>query len=253
MTRAVLLLAALTVSTALAHAQPTLGVGGGVESLSAGYADGRALAAQLTLPRGGGWTRLDATLLDRFGERTVVVGAAAGHDIGERTVVTGALAGSTSGLIAPRVAASVAVGRRLTARRNVLATVGAGVRESRDGHLDLDALAEVAVYGERVVLQAGGRVSQSTPGSAWGGGGFVALTLVDGRGREVSARMAATQEAWAVFTPEARTDVSFLSAEATAAWREPVSGPWSATLGAGLYVNPYYTRVGLQTGVVRRF
>ena len=250
--RLAVLAAGLTCAAPVA-AQRSVAVTGGVESLSAGYADGRSADLTLTLPRAGGWTRLDAGVLDRFGEQTVLVGAAASHNLSDRTVLTGSAGFSASGLIAPRATAALVVGRRLRRDKRVVASAGGAVREARDGHLDLDALGELAVYADGAVVQFGGRVSQSRPGPAWGGGAFVAVTLGDPAARSMTARLAGGREAWTVLAPDQRLDVSFRSWEASAVWREPVGGPWAATLQAGLYANPYYTRLGLRTGVVRRF
>ena len=254
MPRLPLLLAALVAALAApASAQRSVAVGGGVESLTAGFANGRSVDVVLTLPRRTGWTRLDAGVLDRFGERTVIVGAAASYHASDRTVVTGSLAASGSGLIAPRTSAALLVGRRLGRDKRVVATLGGAFREARDGHVDVDALGEVAVYRDGVVAQIGGRLSQSRPGPAVGGGAYVAVTLGDPAGRSVTGRLAGGREAWTVLAPDQRLDVAFRSGEASLTWREPVSGPWTATLQAGLYANPYYTRLGLRTGVVRRF
>ena len=243
----------LIASASAAGAQRAVAVSGGLESLSSGYADGRALDASLTLPRQTGWTRLDAGVLDRFGEQTLLLGVAASHNLTDRTLVTGSAGVSGSGLIAPRVAAAVVVGRRVRRDKKVVLSAGAGIREARDGHVDVDALGEVAVYLDRLVLQVGGRVSQSYPGPALGGGGFFAFTAGDPSARSVTGRLAVGHEAWTVLAPGQRLDVGFQSGEASLTWREPVSGPWAATLAGGLYANPYYTRVGVRTGVVRRF
>ena len=251
--RALLPVLLAAVVAAPAQAQRSVAVTGGVESLSAGYADGRAADLTLTLPRAGGWTRLDVTALDRFGQRTAVAGVAAGHDLGERWVLSGSAAASASGLIAPRAALGASVGRRLGARKNVLASLGGGLAEARDGHRDLSATAELAVYLDGAVLQGGARVVQSRPGPAWGGGGFLAATLGREGGPQFTARLASGREAWTVLAPDARLDVAFRSVEAVGTWRQPVAGPWAATVSAGFYGNPYYTRVGLRTGVVRRF
>lgn len=248
-----LLLLLTLLASAPSQAQRAVIVSGGLESLSSDYRDGRTLDASLTLPRTGGWTRLDAGVLDRFGEQTVLLGVAASHNLGERTLVTGSTGVSGSGVIAPRVAAAVLVGRRVREDKKVVLSGGAGFREARDGHFDIDALAEVAVYLDGAVLQVGGRVSQSRPGPALGGGGYVAFTVGQPDARMVIGKLAAGHEAWTILAPDQRLDVGFQSGEATLTWREPITGPWSATLTGGLYANPYYTRLGVRTGIVRRF
>ena len=236
-----------------AAAQPTAEVSAGVESVSGVYADGRTLDARLTLPRPSGFVRVSAGVLDRFGQGTLVVGLDGAHDLGPRWVVGGAVGGSTAGLVAPRSRASLSVARRWAERANVLTTATVGVRETRDGHRDLDLTAEGAVYGPRAVVQVGGRLTRSVPGPVWGGRAFAAATLGDPAGEAVTVRLGVGREAWTVLAPDARLDVAFRSGEAAVAWRRPVAGPWAVTLEGGLYANPYYTRVGLRTGLTRTF
>ena len=235
-----------------AAAQPVAEVVAGVESLSGPYADGRSVGAQLTVPQARGYVQATAAVLDRFGQETLVLGATAARNVGARWVATGSAGGSTAGIIAPRARASVGIGRRWARRANVLTTVTAGLRETRDGHRDLDLTAEAAVYGERAVVQVGARATRSAPGPAWGARAFAAV-VADVGGAEVSARLGLGREAWVVVAPDDRLDVAFRSGEAAVSVRRPVAGRWGVVAEAGLYANPFYTRVGLRTGLSRTF
>ena len=239
-----------------AVAQPrTVTLGGGVESLSGGFADGRTAGAQATLPSARGWARVGAAVVERFGQRTAIVEAGGAQDVGERWAVMGGASASTAGVVAPRIAGSALVGRRVGADRSVLVWAGGAARETRDGYRELDALGEIAVYRGDAVVQLGGRVGRSWPGGVWGGGASLAVT----RGadlRQRGARLAVTREAWVVLGGPGgvgRTDVAFESAEARAWWRQPVGAGVAVEVSAGVYANPFYTRGGLGLGVVGRF
>lgn len=227
-------------------------VGAQVESLSGGYADGRGAYARLTLPRHAGWARLEASVQDRFGEPAVVAGVAAAQDLGPRWVVSGGVGTSTAGLVYPRLQAGLGVSRKWGAGRNVMTTLAAGYRDAHDVHEDLDLTGEVAVYRPSLVLQAGARASLSRPGDALGYAGFVAATIGDPDGARFTGRLGTAREAYLLVDP-APVDVSFRSVEASAGWHQPVGPRWIASVSGGLYANPYYTRLGVQTGVIRRF
>ena len=236
-----------------AAAQPVAEVTAGIESLSDAYADGRSVEARVTVPHPRGYVQGTAGVLDRFDQGTLVLGAVVARSVGSRWVVTGSAGGSTAGVIAPRARAALGVGRRWTRAANVLTSLTVGLRDVRDGHRDLDVIAEAAVYGPTTVFQVGGRLSRSTPGPATSGRLFAAVVLADVGGAEVTARLEGGTEAWTVLVPEAPLDVAFRSGEASVSARRAVAGRWGVVVGAGLYANPYYTRVGLRTGLSRSF
>lgn len=251
--RALLASALVLLLAAAAGAQPRgLTVGAEHASVSSGYADGRALSARLFLPRDGGWLRVSASAEDRFGEQALVYGVDAAQDLSGRWLVIGGVGSSTAGQLYPVLAASAGVGRKWGETRQLLTTAVVSLRDARDVHRDLDLTAEAAYFTPEAIVQLGGRLTESQPGDALGYGAHAAVTLLNGRGREVELRLGGGKEAYLLVEP-AILDVAFRSAEAWAEWREPVGGAWGVSLRAGLYTNPYYTRVGVRTGLTRRF
>lgn len=248
------LIAFVVVSLAASvEAQPrTVAVGAEVSSLSGPYADGQAASVRVTLPRRNGWLRVDASAEERFGDRALVYSAAAAQDLGSRWLIVGGAGSSTSGLAYPRLHADVGVGRKWGSRRQLLTTATVALQDARDVHRDLSAVGEVTLYGDGLVAQVGARATLSQPGDALGYGAHAAVTLGDPAARHAVVRLAAAHEAYLLVGPTP-TDVGFRSGEASATWHQPVRGPWSATVSAGLYANPYYTRAGLRTGISRRF
>ena len=236
-----------------ASAQPVdLQVRAGVDALSGAYADGRSVSATLTAPRPGGWARLDVGAEDRFGQRALVYGAAAALDLGPRWLVVGGAGSSSGGLVHPRLHASLGVGRKWGAKRHVLTTATVGLVDSRDVHRDLTALGEVVVYGDGLIAQIGARATLSQPGDALGYGGHVSVTVPTSSGRVFRARFGAGRESYLLVEPSP-LDVSFRSGEGWVEWEEPVGRQWAVTARTGVYANPYYSRVGVLTGVRRRF
>lgn len=227
-------------------------VGAEVTGLSGPYDDGRAVTAQLVLPRTGGWLRLSGAASERFGERALVYGVAGAQDLGSRWVAIGSAASSTAGIAHPRLQASLGAGRKWGARRQVLTIGTVALQDVRDGHRDVVATGEAVVYGRGLIVQGGARATLSTPGDKLGLGGHAAATVLGAGGRQVTLRLSAGREAYLV-TGAQPLDVSFRSGEGSVTWLEPVGADWSVSAGVGLYANPYYTRVGVRTGLTRRF
>lgn len=261
------LLAALAVAVALAGALAlappaaaqgrTATVSASADALTGPYPDGQSLAASVHLPRTGGWARFDGALASRFGERAAVGGVAVGHDLADRWVGVVSAGGSTAAFALPAAELSAAVARKWGRDRQIMTTAGAASRWIRDGHHDVDLTAEVAAYGDGVLVQAGGRLTRSEPGRALGGGGHVAVTVGRAGRRQVAARLSVAHEAYALAVPTATgpayTDVAFRSATGGISWHEPLTDRWGARLSAGIYVSPHYQQVSVGTGVARTF
>ena len=251
--RAALPLLLLLALAAAAPAQTVdLRVRAGVDALSGAYADGRSVSAQLTAQRPGGWARLDVAAEDRFDQRALVYGAAAARDLGSRYVVVGSVGSSTGGLVHPRLTASLGVGRKWGAERRLVTMATVGLVDARDVHRDLTATGEAVLYGDGLIAQVGARATLSQPGDALGYGGHVSVTLPTASGRAFRARLAAGRESYLLVEP-APVDVSFRSGEGWVEWEEPVGSRWAVSARAGIYANPYYSRVGLLTGIRHRF
>ena len=234
-----------------ALAQPArIDVQAGVERLSGPYDDGRVLRLAYVTPgpEGGAW-RVDADLSHRFGEGGLGLGIHHARDVGGRWTVAGYAGTGTNNVYLPRFRAGVEGGRKWGPRW--VTAVGVGVFDAYDVHRDLLVHAEARRYGERWVLQGGGRVTVSSPGAAVGAQASVAATHISPRGRWVTARLAGGHEAWLVVEP-APLRVGFESVEASLAVRQPVVGAVGVLASATHLRNPYYTRTALEAGVTLR-
>lgn len=243
-----LLALASPVLASAAQAQPArVDVWAGVQQVSEPYEDGRALRVAIITPSpdGGSW-RIDADLESRFGEGGLSLGVHHARDIGSRWTGAAYAGTGTDNVFMPRLRAGVEGGRKWGQRW--VTAVGVGVFDAHDVHRDLIVHAEARRFGDRWMLQGGGRLTVSTPGSEIGATATLAVTHLSPRGRWITARLAAGREAWLVVDP-APLQVGFLSAEAALQVRQPVGGRMSVLAGASHYRNPYYTRTGLEAGL----
>lgn len=219
----------------------------GVQQLSEPYEDGRALRlAYITPgPSGGSW-RIDADLESRFGERGLGLGLYHARDLGDRWTASAYAGTGTDNIFLPRFRAGVEGGRKWGSRW--VTAVGVGVFDAHDIHRDLLIHAEARRFGERWMLQGGGRLAVSTPGPELGAMANVAVTRISPRGRWITARLTGGREAWLVVEP-APLQVGFLSVEGALEVRQPVAGGLGVMARSTHYRNPYYTRTGLEAGL----
>ena len=239
---------ASSVLASLAQAQPArIDVWAGVQQVSDPYEDGRVLRmAYITPgPDGGSW-RIDADLERRFGERGLGLGIQHARDVGTRWTVAAYAGTGTDNIFLPRFRAGVEGGRKWGQRW--VTAVGMGVFDAHDVHRDVMIHAEARRFGERWMLQGGGRLTVSTPGPELGATANVAVTNISPSGRWITARLSGGREAWLVVEPTP-LQVGFLSAEGALQIRQPVAGGLSVLASAMHYRNPYYTRTGLEAGV----
>ncbi len=232
----------------LAQAQPArMDVWAGVQQVSEPYEDGRALRLAYVTPgpSGGSW-RVDADLESRFGEGGLGLGLHHARDIGSRWTAAAYAGTGTDNIFLPRFRAGVEGGRKWG--QNWVTAVGVGVFDAHDVHRDLILHVEARRFSERWVLQGGGRLTVSTPGTELGATATLAATHISPGGRWITARLAAGREAWLVVVPTP-LQVGFLSAEGALQIRQPVAGGLSVLASATHYRNPYYTRTGLEVGV----
>ena len=240
---------AMVASSALAsQAQPArLDVWVGAHQVSEPYEDGRVLRLGYITPGpdGGSW-RIDADLESRFGEGGLGLGIQHARDIGSRWTAAAYAGTGTDNIFLPRLRAGVEGGRKWG--QNWVTAVGVGLFDAHDVHRDLLLHAEARRFGERWMLQGGGRLTVSTPGSEIGAMAMLAVTRISPQGRWVTARVSAGHEAWLVVEP-APLQVGFESVEGSLQIRQPVAGGLSVLGGAMHYRNPYYTRTGLEAGI----
>lgn len=232
----------------LAEAQPArVDVWAGTQHVSAPYEDGQALRlAYITPgPSGGSW-RIDADLESRFGERGLGLGLQHARDIGARWTGSAYAGTGTDNIFLPRFRAGVEAGRKWGQRW--VTALGVGVFDAHDVHRDLLIHAEARRFGERWLLQGGGRLTVSTPGTELGAMANVAVTHISPRGQWITARVTGGREAWLVVDPTP-LQVGFLSAEGALQIRQPVAGGLGVLARATHYRNPYYARTGLEAGV----
>ncbi|MEO0559845.1 MAG: YaiO family outer membrane beta-barrel protein [Bacteroidota bacterium] len=240
------LLALLVASSAMG--QPArVDVWAGVQPVSEPFEDGRVLRLAYVTPGpdGGAW-RIDADLESRFGERGLGLNIQHTRDLGERWTGAAYAGTGTDNIFLPRFRAGVEAGRKW-GNQWVMAA-GVGVFDAHDVHRDLLIHAEARRRSEHWMIQGGGRLSVSTPGTEVGGTLSMAVTHISPGGRWVLARVAASHEAWLVTEP-VPLQVGFESVEGMVQVRQPVTGGVRVLVGAMHYRNPYYTRSGLEMGL----
>lgn len=186
-----------------------------------------------------------------FGERASIVSASHAWDASELDRVSVALAASDASTIAARWRVDGQYSRKLGASREVVASLGAFVSSTADGHRDRSAIASAAWYfAERQVVEGGVRIARSDPGAQtavrafavyhWGTQGQDTLSVRAEAGREAYQSLGGTVAV-----------ADFASQELALTWRRWLAPGVGFGVNAAAYANPTYRKTTL--GVVGFF
>ena len=250
-------LAALALAALPAGAQSRLGgsswveAGGFYHHVSNDYGDWRGgYARAVVAGRRDAWY-LDGKAQRAFGDDGLYGSLANVHTFSSRFYTQVGVGGGTGTYVLPDLREDLALNFKLGRSGSVVATVGETYVVSKSVYRDKAFFASLSWYASAgVLVEAGGRVNWSNPGSVRTARASAALTL--GRlGRTlVTLRGGAGGEGYQLLAPPV-TPRNFQSREASGVLRQWVSRRFGFVLQGDWYHNPFYTRTGLSAGLFR--
>ena len=194
---------------------------------------------------------LDARAQRAFNDDGVYGSIANVHTWTSRFYMQLGVGAGTGRYVLPALREDLSLNFKLGRARSVILTVGETYVDSHLIYEDKAFFGSLSWYaGGTVLVEAGGRVNWSNPGSVRSGRGSGALTLGRFGGSQVTLRGGAGTEGYQLIglgTPLRM----FSSQEASGALRQWLSGGWGMVLQGDWYHNPFYTRTGGQLGLFR--
>jgi YaiO family outer membrane protein len=161
------------------------------------------------------------------------------------------IGGGTGDFVLPALRQDLALNFKLGRLRSLVLTVGETYVNSQLVYEDKAFFASLFWYASGTVLvEAGGRINWSDPGSVTSGRASGTLTIGRLGKSQLTLRANAGSEGYQL-TGVARTLRRFNSWEAGASWRAWLSRSWGVVIGDEWYHNPFYTRAGATVGLFR--
>ncbi|MEP6609345.1 MAG: YaiO family outer membrane beta-barrel protein [Burkholderiaceae bacterium] len=162
---------------------------------------------------------------------------------------------SSGGFFLPRYRVDGFINRKWLAERSLVTTLGLGYERAKDVHRDRRLFLGAAYYFSGPwIVEGGGRVNFSDPGSVRAARAFIALT--QGRDHEHYAilRVESGREAYQLVGDQSVLS-NFSSRVASFTWRQWVGGnrDQGFQVRAERYLNPYYSRSGIEVGIFHDF
>lgn len=183
-----------------------------------------------------------------FGDRGTFLGAGYTRTLDDRWYASGFAGGSDGGFFLPRLRLDGFLSRKWLDGGPLVTTVGLGYSRARDVHWDGSALVEATYYFRApFIVNAGTRLNASNPGTVLATRGFAAVTYGAEKHHYLTLRFEGGGEGYQVVGPETVLS-EFSSHEASAIWRQWLTRSVGFDLRATRYVNPTYTRSGVQLG-----
>ena len=156
---------------------------------------------------------------------------------------------SSGGFFLPRVRVDAFLSRKLLADRSLILTVGAGMYEAKDVHRDQSLFLGATYYAASDwILDGGVRRNNSDPGNV--GSSYQHFAVTHGRNKDqlLTARYAFGREAYQLVGPG--TVISdFTSRSGSVIWRKWLNPTWGLNLRGERYLNPTYSRSGVDVSL----
>lgn len=224
-------------------------LGGFYHRVSGGFGDWSGATARLTLAGERNAWYVDARAQRAFGDEGVYGAITHVRDLSSRLFISLGFGGGTGEFVLPDARADATVHVKLGASRRVVVFAGGMLLDAKSGFEDRAATAGLTWYAsDRAVLEIGGRINWSDPGSVRSERGFAAATLGRSGARLVVLRANAGREGYQL-TGVAQTLRRFDSQEAEILWQEPIGRGVGIAVGATWYHNPFYDRTGGSVGL----
>jgi YaiO family outer membrane protein len=160
---------------------------------------------------------------------------------------------SSGGFFLPRLRADAFLNRKFLPDRSLVLTVGAGMVDAKDEHSDQSLYLGTTYYAaSNWILSAGVRANKSDPGSVYSSYQNFAVTHGQNKDQYVTVTYAFGREAWQIIGPS--TVISdFPSRAGALIWRKWMGPTWGFNLRGEHYVNPTYSRTGVDASLFFEF
>jgi YaiO family outer membrane protein len=161
--------------------------------------------------------------------------------------------GSSGGFFLPRFRVDAFVNRKFLSDRRLVLTVGAGMVDAKDDHTDHSLYLGATYYSvSNWIVDAGVRGNKSDPGSVYASYQHVAVTHGQNKDQYITANVAWGREAYQIIGPAAVIS-DFSSRSGTLIWRKWVSPSWGFNVRGERYLNPSYSRSGVDASLFFEF
>ena len=218
-------------------------------TLSNGYQNWNGQFVRGMVVSGNNYWNADVAHWSQFGD-TGTYGALGNTHIWDQdwhTNVT--VGGSSGGFFLPHYRVDAFLNRKFLPDRRLVLTVGTGYVEAKDDHTDHSLYLGATYYApSNWIFDAGVRGNKSDPGSVYSSYQHVAVTYGQNKDQYVTANIAWGREAYQIIGPG--TVISdFSSSSGTLIWRKWLTSTWGINLRGERYLNPTYSRTGVDASV----
>lgn len=153
----------------------------------------------------------------------------------------------------PRYRIDASLYRKFLDKKNLVGSVALGYYNAPDGHIDRSVgLAAAYYFNIPLILEAGIRLNNSSPGSVNTHQQFIAATYGQYKHDSVSARFAWGSEGYLAIASNTSL-VNFDSKEVHLTWRHWLNHRSGFIASTNYYHNPTYDRSGIDIGIFHQF
>ena len=164
-----------------------------------------------------------------------------------------ALGTSSGGFFLPRLRLDAFLSRKLLSDRSLVLTAGVGMVDAKDVHRDKSVFLGATYYASLDwILDGGVRLNTSDPGGVHSAYQHVAVTHGRNKDRLITARYAFGREAYQLVGPSAVLS-EFNSRSGSLILRKWMSPAWGFNLRGERYLNPSYSRTGVDVSLFFEF
>lgn len=222
--------------------------------LSGGYSDwsDKALRVNLQLPSND-QVIVEVSKQNHFDDQGTFYGVGYFHIFDDNWYGTLNLGDSNGGFFLPQFRADAFLSRKWLDEKRLVTTLGLGYYEAKDEHVDRSQLISATYYFPfQLIVEVGVRLNQSDPGDVSSSRGFAALTYGKFKRQYFTFRYDSGKEAYQLIGNSAVIS-DFSSHETIVSWRRWLASQYGWNIVANHYVNPSYTRNGIQAGLFYEF
>lgn len=156
---------------------------------------------------------------------------------------------SSSGSFLPRYRGDVSLYRKWLSKKNLVTGVGFTYNQSRLANYDQIVLLDIIYYFDAPwIVELGGRLVESNPGSVASERGFVAVTYGSNKSHFLTLKYDQGTEGWQA-VGATQTIANFGSYEVTMLLRQWITNDYGFSLAVNHYSNPNYNRSGIIAGI----
>jgi len=223
--------------------------GGFYHHVTGGFGDWKGGYARAVIAGSRNVWYVDAKAQEAFRDRGVYGSLANVHTFSSRIYTQVGVGGGSGEFVLPDFRLDASLNVKLGRARSLILTGGGTLVDAKSGFTDRALFGSLTWYASgSVLVEGGGRVNWSNPGSVRSARGTGALSLGRSGSSLVTLRGSAGTEGYQL-TGAAATLREFSSQEAGATWRQWLAGGTGFVLGAEWYHNPFYTRAGASLGL----